>query len=370
MVGVVSMPNGTVNTSRAQVLGIINYNWQTLRALMPAGTRAFGSLGNHDSVPGDVFGDTAGQAWMYTNLSALWAPDLAHKASALSTVVQGGWFATQPTPGLTVISLNTNYWCTYQNTGASAALAEAQFAWLEETLGSAAASGDAVHMLGHEPPGDAAPREWAQWGGQTNGQWASGWWGRFTELCARYSDTIKGHFFGHVHTDQWTLLRDCANRSGHEYIETTGIEFCSGGDKPDLMLGDLFGAGSDPMSDHDPRPHCPITPRNWTTDHAVAACERVCSNYSECVGFTFYRNYTGHDGRTPHSVGNRTNWPVDECCFRTVSVANKPRCPSCLNRCYEKPSGQVCDGAATGLMLPGPALTEGFPAANPVRHTN
>ena len=58
---------------------------------------------------------------------------------------------------------------------------------------------------------DAAPREWAQWGGQTNGQWASGWWGRFTELCARYSDTIKGHFFGHVHTDQWTLLRSCAS---------------------------------------------------------------------------------------------------------------------------------------------------------------
>jgi hypothetical protein len=361
------LPNGTVDTTRGQVLGIIGYSWAKLRELMPAGTRVLGSLGNHDSVPGDVFGGTAGQAWMYRNLSALWAPDLADDAAALATVLQGGWFAARPAAGLTVVSLNINYWCTYANGDGAAALAESQFSWLEEVLAAATARGDAVHMLGHEPPGDAAPREWAQWGGETNGQWAAGWWARFTGLCARYSGTIKGHFYGHVHTDQWTLLRSCANRTGRpEYIETAQIEFCSGGSEPDIMLGDVFGGGYDPMSVKDARAHCPIIPDGWTFERAVAACERVCSNHSACVGFTFYVNYTGGDHRKPHSADGRTHWPVNECCFRTGSVANKPSCPSCSNRCYEKPTTQVCEGRATGLMLPGPALTEGFPAANPV----
>ena len=33
-------------------------------------------------------------------------------------------------------------------------------------------------------------------------------------------------------------------------------------------------------------------------------------------------------------------------------------------RCYEKP-GIRCDGPATTVLLPGPSLTEGFPATNP-----
>ena len=143
--------------ARRQVLEIINYNWQKLRTLMPAGVRVFGSLGNHDSVPGDVFAGTAGQAWQYTNLSALWAPDLGHDKAALATVLKGGFFTTRPTPGLTVISLNINYWCTYANSGGASEIAESQFAWLADALAAAARQGDKVHVLGHEPPGDAAP---------------------------------------------------------------------------------------------------------------------------------------------------------------------------------------------------------------------
>ena len=45
-------------------------------------------------------------------------------------------------------------------------------------------------------------------------------------------------------------------------------------------------------------------------------------------------------------------------CFRTETVANKPPCPSCTARCYEKPPATVCDGPATGLLFPGPSLTE------------
>ena len=357
-------PNGTTASTQRQVLDIIAYNWNTLRQLMPARTRIFGSLGNHDSVPGNSYGGTTSQAWQYTNLSSMWAPDLQNDPSALATVLLGGWFATQAAPGLTVVSLNVNYWCTYDNGNGAAELAEAQFTWLEDTLSAASSRGDAVHILGHEPPGDAAPREWSYYGG-VSGQWKVGYWSRYTELCARFKSNIRGHFFGHVHTDQWTLLRSCANGTG-AYIETTGIKFCSGGSTPDLNFGDLFGEGYDPISATDASPHCPIVPSNWTVGQAVAACERVCSGVQNqtCVGFTFYVNYSATD-RQPQSVDGTTHWPVNECCFRTGSVARKPSCPTCLNRCYEKPPNQVCDGLASGVLLPAPALTEGFPATNP-----
>ena len=162
---------------------------------------------------------------------------------------------------------------------------------------------------------------------------------RFMALCSQYENTIKGQFYGHIHTDQWTLSRECTNLTNSSaYIETTGIKWCSGGG--DYAPGDSFGAGVDGI--------CPIVPPSWTDEKGVAACEHVCNNATECVGFTLYPNDTGHR----------------ICCFRTETTSYKPPCPTCSARCYEKPEPK-CDGRATGVLLPGPSLTEGYPATNP-----
>lgn len=68
---------------------------------------------------------------------------------------KGGYFAAQPLPGLTVLSLNINYWATMNsqissNTTLAHAEGLAQFAWLAAELAAAAARNDAVHILGHQ----------------------------------------------------------------------------------------------------------------------------------------------------------------------------------------------------------------------------
>ena len=42
--------------------------------------------------------------------SGLWAPDVGHDSAALATIKRGGYYATNPTPKLTVVSLNVNFW--------------------------------------------------------------------------------------------------------------------------------------------------------------------------------------------------------------------------------------------------------------------
>lgn len=58
-------------TAHQQVLDIINWDWLHLRSKFP-NARVMGSLGNHDSVPGDVYYAGAEQAWEYDNLTDLW----------------------------------------------------------------------------------------------------------------------------------------------------------------------------------------------------------------------------------------------------------------------------------------------------------
>jgi hypothetical protein len=196
------------------------------------------------------------------------------------------------------------------------------------------ARGDAVHLLGHQPPDGGA-------GG--GAAWRDGMWPRFSALVSKHRDTVKGSFFGHVHVDQWTLTRECAAAApGAPYVETSGIKWCSGGG--DYAPGDAYGAGVDGL--------CPIVPAAWTDERGVAACEATCSSASGCVGFTLY-------------FADATKVKARECCFRTGSTASKPPDPTSTARCYEKAPPLVCDGPATSVLLPGPSLTEGWPATNP-----
>lgn len=139
------------------------------------------------SVPGDVYYAGPEQAWEYDNLTALWAPDLDHNPDALATVTKGGYFAAQPLPGLTVLSLNINYWVTMNsqatsNTTLAHAEGVAQFEWLAAELAAAAGRKDAVHILGHQPP-TAEPG---------SRSWLPGYYAKFSALCGAHKEIIKG----------------------------------------------------------------------------------------------------------------------------------------------------------------------------------
>eukprot|EP01050_Picozoa_sp_SAG11_P025722 SAG11_NODE_5903_length_1437_cov_1.684604_1_plen_343_part_10 len=191
-------------TAQQQILDVINWDWKTLQASLPS-AKIFGSLGNHDSVPGDLYygmndNGNGSQSWEFNNLTDLWGGDIGTERAGISTLRRGGYYATRPTKGLTVISLNINYWVK-QNPAVAKANSSAQLEgkrmmdWFAAELASARASGDAVHVLGHQPP--------------TGGAWYASYWPQYTALCAKYKDVIRGQFYGHIHVDQWTLTRDC-----------------------------------------------------------------------------------------------------------------------------------------------------------------
>ena len=203
-----------------QILDVINYDYTELRKrFKTADTLALGCLGNHDSAPGDVFHTAAeGQSWLYDNLTALWGPDVRQIPSALRTIARGAYYSVPAAaPGLTVISLNINYWSVQvtlhrcgpaalwatdpcgplfyllQNSQLTNATAHAyaegirQFEWLEEELEAATARQEAVHILGHQPPIT---------GGSLARAWLTGNYARFSGIVERHSATIKGMFFG------------------------------------------------------------------------------------------------------------------------------------------------------------------------------
>ena len=328
--------------------------------------------------------------WLYAPLAdgALGA-DLAGDATALQTLKAYGWYTTSLTPTTALLALNTNYWGSFNpahtsNTSAAALLGEAQFQWLDATLGALSAANRSALVIGHIPPG--------------SGTWLPGAFSRYRALLTAHHPVVLAQFFGHDHKDQLLVVRGCTPppasgppprapqraAAGHTvdhqpgvrsplaraldeaaeaeaaaaaaaataqpytgpWVKTCGIEWCSGGNLP---VGDVWGRGTEPGA-----PHCPLLPAaNGTEEGRVGLCEGVCGNSSSCAGFTRYPQ----DGS-----------PYGACCFRT-STRDKPVDPNSTACCYEKlaPPGP-CDGGPQPplhVLFSSPSVTEGYPPANP-----
>jgi hypothetical protein len=370
-------PCSASKTAQEQILEVVTRDMAAARAALPS-ARVFGVYGNHEGVPGDVFGSESEMAWLYGPLAmgALGA-DLAGDAAALATLNATGWYTTPLTPSTSLIALNTNYWGSFNpahtsNTSAAALLGEAQFQWLGATLQALSAANRSALVIGHIPPG--------------SGTWLPGAYSRYRALLTLHHPVVLAEFFGHDHKDQLTLVRSCSAPSTgvrapralpqpppHEgssqrsplalqldaaaaaeaaapyagpWVKTCGIEWCSGGN---LAVGDVWGRGTEPGA-----PHCPLLPAaNGTAEGRVALCEGVCGNLSACAGFTHYPQ----DGSA-----------FGACCFRT-STRDKPVDPASSACCYEKvaPPGP-CEGAPQTplhVLYSAPSLTEGYPPSNP-----
>jgi len=253
-------------SSRAGLLSCITDAYGGVRAAFPRAP-VLPSLGNHDTVvmsygessssSGAVFAGSAEMAWLYEAVADLWAQpgaigcadDAASGgegggeriacAEARRTLLLGGYYATR-LPGLassssllnlTVLSLNTNYWSVASNPALANAsaeprlLGEGMLAWAEAQLAAAAGRGDKVMVLGHIPP--------------HAGQWSPGMYRRWvTALEPHYrAGLVLPHFFGHMHTDQWQVVRACGG--GGTDGTDTGAGTGGGGD--DACAGEPLG---------------------------------------------------------------------------------------------------------------------------------
>jgi hypothetical protein len=329
--------------AKEQIVTNIVNAFAALRLALP-GVPIYGAFGNHDSTPFDTFNNTASQAWLYDATAPSFTADFAADAAAAASFQAGGWYATSgPLPGLTIVSLNINYWVNLNpavdalsGDPGALALGEAQFAFLDATLASVNATGGRAFILGHEPP---------------QGAWLTGLYSRYRAIVSQFpACTVAASFWGHSHVDQFSVVRSCtavpANSSAPaQWHNITGIEWCSGGN---LHVGDVWGLGLEGGDNW-----CPFVPAAGLGGSSpVELCEGVCGPIAACAGFTYYPS----DGPNP------------ACCFRT-DISQQPLNASSTAFCVAKDVPGTCNASVPQVPLHvayvAPSLTEGYPASNP-----
>jgi hypothetical protein len=296
-----------------------------------------------DSAPGDVWDSSENMAWLLSPARTIFGSDFSNDSDALLTLLQGGFYSTlSPLPGLRIVSVNTNYWAStnplLSNTSSEAyRLGQIQFTWLNNTLSAAVNASERVLIIGHHPPS----------------AWISGTEYTYRSILTLFPpQTITAELFGHNHVDQFSIIRACtpsqnpSPNSTIQWIETDGINWCSGGN---WDCGDIFHMGCS-----DNNCWCPLVPDfNGNVTARIEACKTVCGAEPTCKGFTWYPE----------------NAPFGACCMRT-NTDQKPINSSSTAKCFEKPGGPTaaCSGGPESplhMLFVGPSLTEGYPPTNP-----
>lgn len=204
------------------------YVLNRLRAALP-GKPILVSLGNNDSSCGDYRIDPGGAYLAATRetVRSLAGPALV-AANFDETWSAGGWFSVRhPTvDGITVVALDDVLWSEeYDNACGTGGLeaATTMLSWLEAELAAARASGGKVWMMHHIPVGmDAYATKHSKEATCTarvvpllKEPFAS----TYVRLLAEYGDVVVASFTGHLHYDDYRLLRDAAGKvTGTEKI--------------------------------------------------------------------------------------------------------------------------------------------------------
>jgi hypothetical protein len=189
----------------------INRTHAELKAALPSGTKVYGSVGNHDSWPGDVFPYPCHETCKgsYQVMADAWDLDQA----ARETVLDGGYYSQRAAPGLMIIAPNTMYWTTINphikdSSDPAYTFGFKQMDWFGQQLDIAATKGDAVWVLGHVP-GDA---------------WVPELSAAYQQHITKHAQIVKGQFYGHDHQDGIKLTRACDKGNSTECLGApTGV---------------------------------------------------------------------------------------------------------------------------------------------------
>ena len=152
------------------------------------------SLGNNDVTP-DYYLDVDHPEEMLTmvtnGLSTLLGDD---NADAFRL---GGYYAQNVTSLMTILSMNTVLYSINRQPQPQTVQPDplGQFQWMEEQLYIAKQAQRHVYILGHIPPSIGSYRH--------TQLWQEHYLETYYQIVANYADIIKGHLFGHIHTDEF-----------------------------------------------------------------------------------------------------------------------------------------------------------------------
>ena len=172
-----------------------------LKEVFPNKT-VFHSLGNHEIFPVNSYPTTTvdsanDPSWLYDTLGEYF---LEAHPEALEQFSVDGFYSINYGTDFKIIGINSNM-CENMNFFLLLNWEDPgmQLAWLIDELLEAELEGRKVHLLSHIPPGNDD---------------CLGSWGReFSKIISRFEGTVMAQFYGHTHTDKFTVFYDTNNSS-------------------------------------------------------------------------------------------------------------------------------------------------------------
>ncbi|CAG8558563.1 7134_t:CDS:2 [Acaulospora morrowiae] len=179
-------------------------------------TPFFPIIGNHESAPVNSFPTSSigisSASWLYDILAKQWNGWLSPNTQR--SVEQKGFYSARlPKDNLRIIGLNTNFWYKFNwwmlMRPKEEWDPEWMLKWMVEQLHEAETLGEKVWILGHMSAVDldAFPSFGVY----------------FSQIVARFKDTIVGQFYGHSHWDEFNVIYDSSE--GRNKIEPVGVAY-------------------------------------------------------------------------------------------------------------------------------------------------
>eukprot|EP00977_Amphora_coffeiformis_P003156 scaffold586_cov155-Amphora_coffeaeformis.AAC.17 len=156
------------------------------------------SLGNNDVTP-DYFLDIQHPTEILEMVTQ-GLEDVLETETEWSTFRLGGYLARNVADHMTVLSLNTLLYATAHSPDQSHVSDPLdQFAWLQKQLAVAQTANRKVYIAGHIPPALGSYRH--------SQLWHESYARRYYTILDEYDGVIAGQFFGHLHSDEFRLIR-------------------------------------------------------------------------------------------------------------------------------------------------------------------
>ncbi|KAI1724453.1 calcineurin-like phosphoesterase domain-containing protein [Ditylenchus destructor] len=159
-------------------------------------TPIFWGIGNHEGVPVNSFAPHFAPSqfrpqWLYKAIYSANRPWIPTEENP--TMIYRGSYTVMLTEKLKLISLNTGY-CETTNffLYINQTDPDQTLSWLVNELYKSEQMNQSAHIMAHIPPGDVECLE--------------GWSRNYYRIVNRFEKTIKAQFFGHVHTDAFTVF--------------------------------------------------------------------------------------------------------------------------------------------------------------------
>uniref|UniRef100_A0A915CRE5 Sphingomyelin phosphodiesterase n=1 Tax=Ditylenchus dipsaci TaxID=166011 RepID=A0A915CRE5_9BILA len=169
-------------------------NFSTLMQKYFPNTPVFWGIGNHEGVP-------VNSLFSFLSSFLYFAPHFApakFQPKWLTYCYLSRILQCVVDRGLKLISVNTGY-CETTNffLYINQTDPDGTLAWLVSELYESERANQSIHIMAHVPPGD--------------GECLEGWSRNYYRVVNRFADTIKAQFFGHVHTDAFTVFYEDMN---------------------------------------------------------------------------------------------------------------------------------------------------------------